>query len=274
MKPFKKLFPAVLTFIFALSLTFSGAAAAAASMQWSASQQAAVDRATASDAALRSKLGSLYSRFKDLQSQLQQVDQSISSLHYKNEETQSSLTKQIKVIDADKIARLEQAVKQTKDKYKPILTMYTTLNQQITTANKLKNKQLSSALKTQVDTMKLAVQMAKMDIQNKEQALASAKAQRSSAQKKIRGILAGADSVRIKIKAEKSTATILNKNVSPLWKGVTQAVKVGDAKKIHTDLNTLVNQLLQIQSQKQKILSLENQISGILQNAKSQLPST
>ncbi|MWV43678.1 hypothetical protein GRF59_08515 [Paenibacillus sp. HJL G12] len=273
MKPIKRFFPALFCIVFAMSLAFSASAEAAASMQWSASQQAAVDRATAADAALRSKLGTMYSTFTGVQSQLQQIDQNISTLHYKNEETQSALTKQIKVIDADNIAKLEQSVKQLKDKYKPLLSMYTALNQQIATANKLKNKQLSSALKAQAETMKIAVQIAKTDIKNKEQALASAKAKKTASQKKIRGILAGADPLRIKIKSEKSTATILNKNVSPMWKGVSQAVKVGDAKKIYTDLNNLVNQLRQIQAQKQKILSLENQVSSILQNAKSQLAS-
>ncbi|WP_136604522.1 hypothetical protein [Paenibacillus dokdonensis] len=273
MKTFKCFAPAVLPFIFALSLTLSIPADSAASMQWSASQQAAVDHATASDAALRSKLGSLYSTFTSLQSQLQQADQSISSLHYKNEDAQSSLTKQIKVIDADKIAKLDQAVKQAKDKYKPLISMYTALNQQITTANKLKNKQLTSVLKAQADTMKIAVQIAKADIKNKEQALASAKTKKTASQKNIRAILAGADPLRIKIKAERSTATILNKNVSPMWKGVTQSIKVGDAKRINNDLNTLVSQLRQIQSQKQKILTLENQISTILQTAKTQLAS-
>lgn len=271
MKPFTKL--PILPFMFALTLAVSLPADAAASMQWSPSQQTAIERATAADSALRSKLEALYSSFTSLQSQLQQLDQSISTVHYKNEETQSALTKQIKTIDADKIAKLEQAVKAAKDKYKPLLSMYAALNQQISTAGKLKNKQLSSALKAQADTMKIAVQIAKADIQNKEQALSAAKTQKTTSQKKIRTLLGSADPLRTKIKAEKSTATILNKNVSPLWKSVTQSIRVGDAKKINTDLNNLVNQLKQLQVQKQKILALENQIGSILQNAKAQLTS-
>ncbi len=269
MKLFKKFSFTVLPVVFAMSLL--ALPAYAATMQWSASQQAAVDRATASDSTTRNQLATLYSSFTSLQSQLQQTEQSISALHYQNEETQSALTKQIKVIDADKIAKLEQTVKQAKDKYKPLMSMYTGLNQQITAANKLKNKQLSSALKAEAETMKIAVQIAKADIKNKEQALTAAKTQKTAAQKKLRAALGGADPLRTRIKAEKSTATILNKNVSPMWKSVTQSVKSGDARKIRADLNVLVNQLRQIQTQKQKVLSLENQISGILQNVKKQL---
>ncbi|MDR0268442.1 hypothetical protein [Paenibacillus sp.] len=271
MQPLKKPILAALSIIITLHLALSLPAEAAAAMQWSSSQQAAVDRATAVDATLRSKLGTLYSNFTELQGQLQQTDQNISSLHYKNEEMQTALTQQVKTIDADKITGMDAAVKQAKDKYKPLLATYTALNQQITVANKLKNKQLSSTLKTQADTLKIVVQVAKADIKNKEQALAAAKTKRTTSQKKIRSILAGADPLRIKIKAEKSTATSLNKNISPLWNGVTQSVKSADAKKIYNDLNTLVSQLRQIQTQKQKIITLENQISSILQNAKSQL---
>ncbi|MBE9913873.1 hypothetical protein G8C92_07480 [Paenibacillus donghaensis] len=271
MKLFKNPVLAVLPFIIALSLVSSLPARAAASMQWSSAQQAAVDRATAADSTLRSKLSSLYSSFTGLQNQLQQTDQSISTLHYKNEELKSALTKQVKTIDADKISKLEQALKQAKDKYKPLMSAYTALNQQIKSAGKLKNKQLSSMLKAQADTMKIAVQIAKADIKNKEKALAAAKSKRSASQKRIRAILSGADPLRIKIKAEKSTAASLNKNIGPMWRGVTQSVKSGDARKIHNDLNTLVSQLRQIQTQKQKILAIENQISSILQNAKSQL---
>ncbi|MDR9854421.1 hypothetical protein RJP21_12485 [Paenibacillus sp. VCA1] len=273
MKPFVKLALTALSLAISLCLFDPRSAEAAASMQWSSSQQNAVDRAVASDAGLRVQLSTLYRTFTDLQEQLRKADQEINALHYKNEEIKSNLTKQIKLIDADKIAKLEAAAKQAKDKYKPLFSMYTSLNQQIQTASKLKNKQLSSALKTQADTMKVAVQIAKADIKNKEQALAAAKTKRTAAQKKIRGIMASADPLRIRIKAEKSTASSLNKNVSPMWRNVTQSVKGGNGKQIYNTLNTLVSQLRQVQAQKQKILSLENQIGGILQNAKSQLAS-
>lgn len=273
MNPVKKIAAVFLSLLIALSLYDSRMAEAAASMQWSPTQQQAVDRATASDGVLRSQLSSLYRTFTDVQEQLRQSDLNINAQHYKNEETKSGLTKQVKMIDADKIAKLEAAAKQAKDKYKPLFSMYTSINQQVKTANKLKNKQLSSALKAQADTMKVAVQIAKADIKNKEQALSAAKTKRTAAQKKIRGIMAQADPLRIRIKAEKSTASSLNKNVSPLWRNVTQAVKGGNGKQVYNALNTLVSQLRQIQERKQRILSLENQIGGILQSAKTQLAS-
>lgn len=273
MKAVRNLAVVLLSLLIALSTPDSRLAEAAASMQWSPSQQKAVDRATAGDAALRGELSSLYRTFTGLQDQLRQADQSINAQHYKNEETKSNLTKQVKTIDADKIAKLDAAVKQAKDKYKPLYSMYASLNQQIKTASKLKNKQLSAALKAQADTMKIAVQIAKADIKNKEQALSAAKTKRTVAQKKIRAILAQADPLRIRIKAEKSTAGSLNKNISPMWRNVTQSVKGGSGKQIRNTLDTLVSQLRQIQDRKQKVLSLENQIGGILQNAKAQLAS-
>lgn len=160
MNPVKKIAAVFLSLLIALSLYDSRMAEAAASMQYP-QPSSRRHRATASDGVLRSQLSSLYRTFTDVQEQLRQSDLNINAQHYKNEETKSGLTKQVKMIDADKIAKLEAAAKQAKDKYKPLFSMYTSINQQVKTANKLKNKQLSSALKAQADTMKVAVKSPK-----------------------------------------------------------------------------------------------------------------
>ncbi|CAM3014157.1 hypothetical protein PASE110613_12375 [Paenibacillus sediminis] len=263
----------VLALLVVLLTLHHPASVKAASMELSPAQKSNLDKTTAStDRALAGKINALYSTFLTLQVQDQKIDQNISTLHYSNEEALAILRKQIKLIDAEKLSKLDNALKQTKERYKPLFDLYSTLNKQIAAARKLKNKELSSALRSQADTVKIAVQLAREDIQAKEHALAAAKDEAGKKIKKIRNILSEIDPLIMKIKAERSTATILKRNVSPMWKTLTQSIKDNDAKRTESSLTNINSLLRQISEQKQKMMNLEGKISGIIQSARAQMP--
>ena len=181
------------------------------------------------------------------------------------------MRKQIKLIDAEKLAQLEKQVKAARDRYKPLFEMYSSLNQQITAARALKNKSLNAMLRSQADSMKIAVQLARQDIKAKVDALKAAKALAAQKMKKLREILAGADPLEIEIKAQKSAISSAKKRASSSWTAFTQAVKKLEASASYDSFSSVVSYNRQVTYQKQNIQTLEKRISDIIAKAKKQL---
>jgi hypothetical protein len=249
-------------------------AAAAAALELTPTAKTAYDKMlAAADPALNRVISGLYSEHLELQKQAADRENRIKSLHTGNEETLAVLRKQIKQIDADKLKQLDMQVKQARERYKPLFALYTSLNQQIAAAKPLKNKELNALLRMQADSIKDAVQLARADIRIKEAALKTAKESAASTIKRIRGTLDEIDPVKVRIKAEKSSVSRVQKSISPVWKGFTQAVKKGDAKGTQNMLETVVALSRQIIVVKQRIHTLEFKISEIINKAKAQIPS-
>ncbi|QYR21471.1 hypothetical protein KZ483_28070 [Paenibacillus sp. sptzw28] len=249
------------------------AAAAAAALELTPTAKSAYDKMlAAADPALSGQIRSLYNEHLDLQRQAAERDNRIQSLHKVNEETLTALRKQIKLIDTDKLNRLDQQAKQARERYKPLFALYTSLNQQIAAAKPLKNKELNAVLRMQADSVQSAIQLARADIRLKEAALKTAKESAAKTIKLIRGTLAEIDPVKARIKAEKSSVSSIQKSVSPVWKGFTQAVKKNDVKGACNMLASVVSQSRQIVVLKQRVHTLESKISEIINKAKAQIP--
>lgn len=254
--------------------TVAPTAITAASLELSASMKTALGKMTAAaDSSLKGKINTLYSDLLNLQEQDQNWDARIKTLHYKNEETLIVLRRQIKQIDADKLNKLEIQVNQTRDRYKPLFALYTSLNKQIAAAKPLKNKVLNAMLRLQADSMKTVYQLARQDIRTKENALKAAKDSAAKTIKKIRETLADIDPINVQIKAERSATNTPRKRVSTEWINFKYAVKKSDAKSTLDSLTTLVPLSHQIVYQKQKIHTLEKKISDTILKAKAQIPS-
>ncbi|HEY0826987.1 MAG TPA: hypothetical protein VGE40_02740 [Bacilli bacterium] len=214
----------------------------------------------------------LYKDLLSIQQQDQQWDAKIPLLHYANEDTLIQLNKATRLIDADKISQLEAQVKQTRERYKPLFALYTSLNQQITAARTLKNKKLNSALRTQADGMKFTVQLARQDIRNKESLLKTAKGIKAKTVKKVHETLAGIATVKVQIKVERSAINLPKTQISLEWRNFNHALKQND---VHSTLHSMTSLLLlsrQIVEQKKRIYNLEVKVKDILLKAKSQFP--
>lgn len=226
---------------------------------------AAANRSTAD------KLNKEYANLKALQKQDIDWDQKISQLRYKNEEADNTIRKRIKEIDAAKIKQLEADAKRTKERYQPLFNLYDTQRQQLSVAKKLKNKELTKILNSTVDTTKIAVQLAKQDIRNKDTALKNAKAAANQKMKQIRATLAGGDSAKTRIKSAKSTISSTKKSFTTESKVLNQVVRKGDSTASLSSFIRMNGYQRQINAQKANIYNYEQQIANIITKANAQL---
>ncbi|NEW07912.1 hypothetical protein GK047_18085 [Paenibacillus sp. SYP-B3998] len=248
-------------------------AAAAASVEITASMKSSIDKMiTSADRTQAGKINSLYNELLTLQKQEQDWDVKINAQHTANAETLVVLNKQIKAVDGAKLDKLEADVAQTRGRHKLLLDRYSSLNKQIDAAKLLKDKDLNSALRFQATLMRIPVQLARMDIKNKEKALQTAKEQASKTIKKIRATLADNDQVKTQIKAKKSAIKTIDTSVNPVWSAFKQAVKKEEPTSVLSSLSPLVSLIRQLSDEKQNMYKLETKINDTLAAVKAQLP--
>ncbi|MGO4548413.1 hypothetical protein AB4Z29_26850 [Paenibacillus sp. 2TAB23] len=255
-------------------LLASPSAISAASFEFSVTAKTAFDKMRgAADKSTAAKLSAQYSELQSTQKLLIDWDTRIDKLHYQNEEAVLATRKGIKEIDADKLLKLESAVAQAKKKYVPLFQLYDSLNQQLSIAKSFKDKLAVSILKPQVETTRAAVQLAKLDIRSKEAALKSAKSHTADTIKKLRNQLSGIDPLKVKIKAAKSTISTVKKQFSTETSLLNQVVKKGDAAGSSNSLARMLAFIKQINEQKQKNYSYEQQTMVIIAKVDAQLLS-
>lgn len=199
-----------------------------------------------------------------LQKEEQEWDVKILVQHSRNQEMQTSLGKQSKVIDADRLDQLEKEALQMKERYKPLLSRYTALNKQIEAARPLKSKGLNTLLRLQTAALKIPVQVARADIRAKEKAFQTAKEQASKAAKKLRGNLQEVSPINAQIKAKQSALKTNRRSLSPLWSAFKQSAKRADTAGVQSALSAMVTLLRQINEEKQRIYQLETSIGDKL----------
>ncbi len=224
------------------------------------------------DTKLASSLQLQYSTLLKTQEQEQQWDESIKVIHYKNEEALISVRKQINLIDNNHLSKLESQVKQTKERYRPLFDSYTTLNKQIKAAKLFNNKKLNSSLRAQADVMKIAVQLARQDIRNKEHTFKVAKDNKTKMVKRLRSALSDIDPIKVKIKSEKARMSKTKQRFTSGWRTLNEGIKKSDAKSIMNALTSLVSISKQVNEHQKKIHAYEKSINDIVLRVKSQVP--
>lgn len=246
----------------------------AASFELSASAKTAFDNITASaNPTSASLMNNHYSNIIKLQQQDQEWDKKIKDLHYTNEEGLVVLKKQIQLIDSDKLATLQTQLTQTREKYKPLFSMYESINQQKAVAKKLKNKDIYNLLLSQSETMKIAVQLARADIRNKESVNTTAKSNTAKTKKVLRGMLDDIAPIKVQIKAAKNDASTTQKKFTAETSTFKQSVKNGSINLTLRSLEALVKHIQKVIEHKQKAYSLEEKIGAIEKKVKLQIPS-
>ena len=238
----------------------------------STSKTALAQMITAADRSTASKLDQQYKQVQANQAQEAQWDDRIRTLHFANEEQIAKLRTAIRQIDDRKIAQLEQQLQQTKNRYKPILDMNASLNKQIAAAKPLKNKDLNARLKAQSEQLKWAVQVARDDIRSKEQALKTAKSNKTKTTKKMRDMLAAIDPVKVQVRSAKSTISATKKHAATAWKHANQAVRKKEANESLKAFGTLITVSRQLVTEKQKQHGLEVKISEIVTKVTREMP--
>ncbi len=189
----------------------------------------------------------------------------------RSDEAQAVIRKQLKAVDAARIAQLEKQVKDTKAKYEPLFTSYTTLNKQISASRAAGTKQLTSLLRSQADVMQTAVQLARSIVRAKEQSLKAAKEERTKKVNKVRAILDDIDPIKVRIQAEKSAMKAPKARIGTEWKNFKLAVKKSDPHRTSTSLTYLVADFKLIVAKSSAIDELETRIAGIVAKAQAQL---
>jgi hypothetical protein len=271
-KPALPLLLLAITYAIVIAVIVPGTRVSAATVELSVPIKLAFDATTASaDSQTAVKLNSLYRDLGVMLAQDRDREVKIKALHYRNEEQLIALRKQIRVIDADKLIKLNDQVKQTRERYKPLFDMYASLNQQITVARSMKNKTLNALLRTQADAMKITVQFARQDIHSKEATHKAAKEAAAQSIKAARETLAAIDPFKVQVKAQRNAASLPRTSMSPVWTNFKYAIKKNDAKRTLDSLSTLVMLSRQIVEQQQKIYALEVKITDILVKTKAQI---
>lgn len=199
-------------------------------------------------------------------------DARTTSLRLSNETRLAEVRKQITNMDADKILKLDNQAKSARSKLQPLLDLHSSLNKQARAVNSLKDKSLYKTLKQRADAMKPAIDLARLHIRNREAELKSAKSERTKKTKELRAVLSQIDTIKIKLKAERSGISSKNKSISTEWKNFKTALKNKDAGRTEGTLNRLSNFSKQILTHKQNMYNLETQISTIIKKASARLP--
>lgn len=244
------------------------AEAGAAGIEFTASVQSAFDATVkAADSAGQARLQSLYGGLQRQYEQDKSCDVRLKALRLGNEQAQAALNKRLKEADAGKLAKLEAQLKEAKARYQPLFDLYASVNRQLAAARKLGSREITAALRSQAELLKPAVQMARLDVRNKESALQTAKAARTAKVKKIRALLADTASVKLRIKAGRSSVSATNKQLAAEWKSFAYYIKKADVKGSIGSLTTLASLLSQIIAQKQSMCDDEGKIGSILQQA-------
>jgi hypothetical protein len=260
----------LLTIILAVSAAVP--AAFAAPFELTVTYKTAFDKMTASaDKTTAAKLKQQYTDLLAAQKQEVSWDKLITGLHDRNTASETAVKEKIKQVDASKLAKLKAEADQTRDKYADLFALYEKKNSQMRLAKSIDSKTAVALLKPQVDSLKIAVAIAREEIRGKDAAYKTAKA---AAAKKIaayKKLLSSIEPYEAKIKAAKSTNSSTKKLFDAETRIVKDAIKRGELKWTLDSFAKLLNYSKQINDNKTKIYGYEGQIAAIIAATSKQI---
>lgn len=267
----KRLLILLTTIILVLSLPLQ--ALAASSAQLSKTAKASVEKLAAqTEAPLQTKLTEQSKKIQELEIQDDSLDKEIDSLHHANAEKLLAINAGIKQLNAEKLDKLKKAAADAREQYKPVFTLQTSLNKQLTYARKLKNKALAESLEAQLSVVKTTAIIAREDIRLKDAAYTKAKEAASKTVTSVRTVLKDVSLEQVRIRSEKKASVETGKQIAADSKSLTAALKNKDAAETLRSLTALTTLSNQIINQKSRISSSEKKVSTILEKAASLLP--
>lgn len=260
----------MLTLILVMSFPIS---ALAASFELSATAKGSFDTMVAStNATSANLLNNRYADILNLQQQSQDWDTKIKDLHATNEGGLVAIKQQIQFVDSEKLATLQTQLTEARNRYEPLFNMYESLNQQKAAAKKLSNKTYYNLLQTQTENMKIAVQLARTDIRNKVSIHTTAKNDAAKTKKTLRAMLDPISTLKKQIQTTKSNTSTTQKKFTAETSIFKQSIKNGHVSSTLKSLEALVTHIKKVIDYKQKMYSLEQQISEIERKVKLKIP--
>jgi hypothetical protein len=220
---------------------------------------------------LQVQLESQMSELSVLERQAEYWEDKTRATKKRSDEAQAVIRKQIKAIDAAKVAQLEKQVKDAKAKYEPLFASYTALNKQISASRAVGTKELTSLLRSQADAMKPAVQFARGIIRAREQDWKTAKEARTKKANKIRAILDDIAPIKVRVQAERSAMRAPAARIGTEWKNFKLAVKKADPSRASSSLAYLVADFKLIVAKSRAVDELETRVAGVVARAQTQL---
>lgn len=266
----KRLTIVLLTMILFISLPVQAFAASAARLSNSA--KSSVEKLTA-DSSLQTKLTEQSKKIQELELRDENLDSEIFSLHRANGEKLSAINASMKKFQADKLDKLKNDAASTRERYKPLFTLQTSLNKQLTAARQLKSKPLIEALQAQLSVVKASAVIARTEIRLKDEAYAKAKESTSKTVNSVRTVLKDVSLEQAQIRTEKKATVETSKQISVDGKSFTAALKNKDAPEALRSLTVLTTLSNQIITQKLRISSSEKKVSNLLVKAAALLPA-
>lgn len=267
-----KAFSAILILVL-LSVSVMSSTAAASSVKLTTAAQTTLGKLlTEAGSQMKEKLQAQSVSLVVWQASEDALDKQIQTLHDNNGTALAAVRERIKVIDAEKLKKLTQDVAAAKERYKPLFSLYTSLNAQIKDAKALKLKTLAAMLQAQADGLKPAVAIARADIRAREDVLRVAKATTTSKVKHLRTMLTDIDPLRDQIKSVQAVVSGTKKNIPPVITTMNTAMKDNSLEGTLQSLTTLVSLSRSIVEQKQRVSSFESRISGIISSVSAQIP--
>ncbi|NMI04609.1 hypothetical protein HF638_11505 [Paenibacillus sp. SZ31] len=213
------------------------------------------------DAQNKLTLQRAYEKVGNWKTQEQAWEQKIKTLHATNTAELERLRVEIRQTDDAKIAALAEKVKQTQARYEPLFTLYSSVNRQLDAAKAIKNKEWSAAIRTQADTLRPVVQLAREDIRIKKKELAEARKRKTAEVKRLRVMLTGADPVKKQIQTAKKQVSLAKERYSNALQQFKQSTKQGQTSRVLSSLNVLASATEKWAGSKQNIHTLEQKVS-------------
>ncbi|WP_426254136.1 hypothetical protein [Paenibacillus pabuli] len=223
------------------------------------------------DSQTKLSLQRAYENVGNWTTQEQTWEQKIKTLHTANTKDLEQLRMEIRQTDDAKIAGLIEKVKQTQTRYEPLFALYSSVNKQLAAAKAINNKEWSAAIRTQAETLKPVVQLAREDLRLKKKELAEARNRKSTEVKRLRTILAGADQVKKQIQTGKKQASLSKERYSNALQQFKQNTKQGHSSRILSSLNSLAAAAEKWAGSKQHIYTLEQKVSATYAKVRQEL---
>lgn len=251
-----------LVIFFSVGTIYFASTAEAAGIDLGVTAQKAWDSVlNKADAQTKLTLKQAYEKVGSWKTQEQVWEQKIKTHHAANTAELERLRVEIRQTDDAKVAALAEKVKQTQARYEPLFALYSSVNRQLDAAKAIKNKEWSAAIRTQADTLKPVVQVAREDIRIKKKELAEARKRKTAEIKRLRAMLAGADSAKKQIQTAKKQASLAKERYSNALQQFKQSTKQGQTSRVLSSLNTLASAAEKWAGTKQNIHTLEQKVS-------------
>ncbi|WP_145415026.1 hypothetical protein [Paenibacillus xylanexedens] len=215
------------------------------------------------DASTKRSLQQSYESAGKWISQKETWEQKTKQLHTASAAELVQLRKAISNTDAAKLAALQKAVELTQARYEPLFKLYSSLNKQLSAAKALQSKEWSSAIRTQADTLKPLVQLARADIRAKKLSLAEARKRKNNEVKRLRTMLNGTNAVKKQIQTAKKQVSLSRERYSDALRNFKQSLKKGEPVRVLSTLNALVSSAERWTVASQHVHTLEQKVSAI-----------